>query len=91
MIILLPSIRLEGWVYIWCGMITVIKVMNICAGFHRTGSFPAIHSRLNRLTGLLLFPVTVNLVDISISSVLCFIVTVAAAQKWYTVTTETIQ
>ena len=52
---LLPVIQIPTWLWIWAGLIAVIKLINqisaliVCSGFR----FP--HTMANKLTGLLLF------------------------------------
>ena len=52
---LLPVIRIPSWLWVWAGVIVVIKLVNqvlaliVCKGFR----FP--HTTANKLTGLLLF------------------------------------
>lgn len=86
MIRLFPVIPLDKWVYGWCGLIILIKGRNMMIGYQYSGRFPAIHSRMNRLTGFLLFlfPVTVMIIDVSAGAfVLCAIASAAAVQEGY--------
>lgn len=66
------------------GVICVIKMINIIFGFVVERKFVAVHSRLNKLTGLLLFlfPLTLAVVDIKYSgSIVCAVATLAAIHE----------
>ena len=81
---LLPSIYLPWWLWIWCGAITIIKIGNIIVGYVLKKQFVALHTRLNKVTGLLLFllPLTISFVELKyIVTVVCSIATVSAIQE----------
>ena len=52
---LLPVLRIPAWLYIWIGIIALIKVVNIISGFVVQKRFVAVHSAMNKATGALLF------------------------------------
>ena len=58
---LLPVLRIPAWLYIWIGIIALIKVVNIISGFVIQKRFVAVHSAMNKATGALLFllPLTI--------------------------------
>ena len=52
---LLPFINLSTWLWIWIAVIAIIKVINIVLGFVFRKKLVALHTVLNKTTGLLLF------------------------------------
>ena len=52
---LLPVLQIPTWLWIWAGLIVIIKIINQISALavHRRLCFP--HTRANKLTGLLLF------------------------------------
>ena len=53
---LIPALDIPTWIYIWVGVIAIIKIINIVSGFALQKSFVAVHTIMNKITGLLLFP-----------------------------------
>ncbi|MGN0777541.1 MAG: CDP-alcohol phosphatidyltransferase family protein [Aristaeellaceae bacterium] len=81
---LLPVMELPVPLLIWTGGIAVIKMVNAVYGLAVRKQFAAVHSTLNRLTGLLLFalPLTMPWTDLWYSgSVVCLVATLAAIQE----------
>lgn len=81
---LLPVIHLPGWLWIWGGVIAMIKLANIVCGFVRRKKLVADHSVYNKATGLLCFllPLTLQLIEPTYSfAVVCIIATIAATQE----------
>ena len=84
MVKLLPAIHPPGWLWIWGGVIAIIKVTTIVWGFVRRKELVAYHTVLNKATGLLLFllPLTLQLIEPTYSfAVVCIIATIAAIQE----------
>ena len=52
---LLPVIRIPICLYVWIGIIALIKVVNVISGFAVQKMFIAVHSVMNKATGVLLF------------------------------------
>lgn len=52
---LLPVLELPRWIWIWTAVIALIKHVNVVSGFVADKKFPALHTPLNRASGLLLF------------------------------------
>ena len=50
---LLPVLRIPAWLYVWIGIIALIKVVNIISGFAVRKRFVAVHSVMNKATGAL--------------------------------------
>ena len=81
---LLPAINIPRWLWIWCGIIAVIKISNIIWGYFSKNQFVSLHNIMNKITGLLLFllPLTLPFIELKYSSiVVCSIATFAAIQE----------
>ena len=52
---LLPVLQIPAWLWIWAGLIVIIKIINQISALvvHKRLCFP--HTKANKLTGLLLF------------------------------------
>ena len=83
---LLPKINISVWLWIWIAIIAIVKVINIVMGFIRRKKLVALHTVLNKITGLLLFllPLTLQFILSTYSfAVVCTIATIAAIQEGY--------
>ena len=83
---LLPKINIFVWLWIWIAIIAIVKVINIVMGFIRRKKFVALHTFLNKITGLLLFllPLTLQFILPTYSfAVVCTIATIATIQEGY--------
>ena len=83
---ILPTCKVNIAILIWTGIIALIKIVNNIIGFAIHKKFAAVHSVLNKVTGLLLFvlPFTFKILDMNYTSaVICLIATVAALQEFY--------
>ena len=81
---LLPVIQFSKWLLIWVGVIAIIKINNIILGYVYKKQFIAIHTIMNKITGLLLFllPLTLFFMEVKYSSiVVCSIATFSAIQE----------
>ena len=81
---LLPVIRIQIWLYVWIGIIAVIKVVNIISGFALQKTLMAVHSAMNKTTGVLLFllPLTVPVLLMKYFAIfVCVAATFAAIQE----------
>lgn len=81
---LLPVIEIRMGIWIWIGVIAVIKLINIIFGFVIQKRFVAVHSWANKITGIALFvlPFSYPVIDIQYSSVVvCLLATFAALQE----------
>ena len=80
----LPQLPIPLWLWIWGGGIAMIKIGNILLGYVFRKAFTALHTMLNKVTGLLLFllPLTVSIMDFRYSSMaVCAAATVSAIQE----------
>jgi CDP-diacylglycerol--glycerol-3-phosphate 3-phosphatidyltransferase len=83
---LLPKINISIWLWIWIVVIAIIKVSNIVVGFILRKKLVALHTVLNKTTGLLLFllPLTLQFIVPTYScAVVCTIATIAAIEEGY--------
>ena len=80
----LPNLPIPLWLWIWGGGIAVIKIGNILLGYVFRKEFAALHTALNKVTGLLLFllPLTLSFLELKYSSMaVCVVATVSAIQE----------
>ena len=85
---LLPILELPVWMTVWVGVIALIKLVNIVIGFVSRHTLTAVHSVINKVTGVLVFilPFTVQIIDIRFTAgLVCVIATVAAVMESRTV------
>ena len=88
---LLPIMDIPTWLYVWIGVIALIKVINIVSGHVVQKQFVAVHSVMNKVTGVLLFllPLTFSFIDFRYSAaVVCIIATFAAVQEGHFIRTR---
>ena len=81
---LLPVTRIPQWLWIWGGVIAVIKISNIIWGYVSKNQFIALHTIMNKATGLLLFllPLTISFVELKYTAiVVCSIAVFSAIQE----------
>ncbi|MBR6555180.1 MAG: phosphatidylglycerophosphate synthase, partial [Clostridia bacterium] len=80
----LPAINIPQYLWIWGGIIAIIKISNITWGYVSQKQFIALHTIMNKLSGLLLFllPLTLSFVELKYSSIaVCSTATFAAIQE----------
>ena len=83
---LLPMLFVPSWLYLWIGGIALIKAVNLLSGFILQKRFVAIHTVMNKVTGILLFvlPLTLPVVELKSSApLICTVATFAAIQEGY--------
>ena len=88
---LLPVIHIPGWLWIWGGVIAVIKISNIIWGSVSKKQFISLHTTMNKVTGLFLFlfPLTISFVESKyIAIAVCSIATLSAIQEGFYVITD---
>lgn len=82
---LLPVMKISMVIWIWTGLIAVIKLINIISGF------VTVHSLANKITGAVLFvlPLTLSLIDVSYSAIfVCLAATFAAIQEGHIIRSQ---
>lgn len=88
---LLPVMDIPVCLYVWIGVIALIKVINIVSGYIVQKQFVAVHSVMNKVTGILLFvfPLTLSIVELKYGAmVVCAVATFAAIQEGHFVRTK---
>lgn len=81
---IIPVVTIELWLYIWISIIALIKIINIISGFVLEKRLVAVHSIMNKVTGLFLFviPLTLSFIEFKHSAILvCALGTFAAIQE----------
>ena len=81
---LLPIIHIPKWLWMWIGVIAIIKICSIILGFIYKKKFISPHTMMNKITGLLLFllPLTLCFIELKYSSiVVCIVATFSAIQE----------
>ena len=87
---LFPVMDIPTWLYVWTGVIALIKGINIVSGVVMRKRFVAVHTVMNKATGALLFalPLTVPLLELRVTTfVVCAIATFAAIQEGHLIRT----
>ena len=83
---LLPVLHIPGWLWIWVGVITIIKISTIIWGYAAKKQFISLHTTMNKITGLLLFllPLTISFIDLQYTAiVVCAAATFSAIQEGF--------
>ena len=67
---LLPIIEIPTWIFVWIGIIAIIKLINVIYGFIILKRFITMHTTINKFVGalLFLFPLTLNIIDLRYST-----------------------
>ena len=81
---LLPLVTLHRWLWIWIGIIAILKGIHLIWGAIRRKRLTIRHTPLNKLTGFLLFllPLTISWIKPSCTvAIICFIASAAALQE----------
>ena len=88
---LIPVLNMQPWMYIWIGIVAIIKIINIVSGFVVEKKFVAIHSIMNKVVGglLFVFPLTLKFIELKYSiAIVCTVATFAAIQEGHYIRTE---
>ena len=81
---ILPVIDIPVWLYVWTAVIALIKIINIISGVAKQKIYVAVHTTMNKVTGMLLFmlPPTLSIVPLNYSGIpICSVATFAAIQE----------
>ena len=87
----LPAIHIPQGLWIWCGVIAIIKVANIIRGYVSKKQFVSLHTIMNKVTGLLLFllPLTISFLKLNYTAiVVCSTATLSALQEGLYIITD---
>ena len=88
---LLPAIHIPPWLWIWGGVIVLIKIINIIWGYVSKKQFISMHTIMNKVTGLFLFllPLTISILELNyIAIAVCSIATFSAMQEGFYIITD---
>ena len=92
MVLFIPAINVGLWLWIWTGVIALIKVVNVISGLVMKKGFVAKHTPANKATGMLLFllPMVILWEDIKVPYIIlvCLLATFAAIQEGHLTRTE---
>jgi len=87
---ILPVMDIPIWLYVWTAIIALIKIINIISGYAMHKRFIALHTTMNKVTGVLLFilPLTLKIVPLNYSGIpMCSLATFAAVQEGHFIRT----
>ena len=90
MVKLIPILHIPTWLLIWIIVIAVIKTVNLISGYVTQKKFVALHTVMNKVTGILLFvlPLTLTVLDLKYSgAVISAAATFAAIQEGHWIRT----
>jgi CDP-diacylglycerol--glycerol-3-phosphate 3-phosphatidyltransferase len=88
---LLPAIHVPPWLWLWGGVIAFIKTNSIILGYVSKKQFVALHTIMNKVTGLLLFlwPLTISFAELKwIAIAVCSVATLSAIQEVFYVISD---
>ena len=88
---LLPVIHIPRWLWIWGGVIAVIKISNIILGYVTKKQFISLHTIMNKITGFFLFllPLIIPFWELNyIAVAICSIATLSAIQEGFYMITD---
>ena len=87
---LLPVLALPVWLWVWVGLIALLRLVNVVSGFVRRKKLVLLHTRANKLTGALLFllPLSLGFLNIAYTAApLCALASFAAIQEGHFIRT----
>ena len=88
---LIPILDIPKWLYVWIAIIALVKGINILSGYVMRKEFVAVHSVMNKVTGILLFilPLTLPTLDLKYTgAAVCTVASFAAVQEGYHIRTR---
>ena len=91
---ILPVMEMPNSIWIWIGVIALIKIINIISGFVVAKQFVSVHTVANKITGLLMFvlPLTIEVVELRYSALsVCMVATFAAIQEGHFIRTGKVE
>ena len=87
---ILPAIHVPMWLWIWTGIIVLVKAANVVSGYVRHKRAILLHTRANKLAGLVLFllPLALGFADVVPAAIpACAVATFAAVQEGHFIRT----
>ena len=92
MVLFIPAINVGRWIWIWTGVIALIKVVNVIYGLAMKKGLVAKHTPANKATGFLLFllPMIVlwEVIKVPYIILVSLLATFAAVQEGHLIRTE---
>ena len=86
----LPVMDIPIWLYVWTAVIALIKIINIISGYVMQKRYAAVHTTMNKVTGMLLFMLTptLSIVPLIYTGIpICSVATFAAVQEGHLIRT----
>jgi len=87
---ILPVMDLPIWLYVWTAVIALIKIINVVSAYAIHKRFVAVHTAMNKVTGILLFilPLTLSIVPLIYTGIpICSVATFAAVWEGHFIRT----
>lgn len=87
---LVPVLEFPSRLFIWIAIVALIKAINIISGYVMYKEFVAVHTVMNKATGIALFllPFTLSILDLKYSGMLvCALASFAAIQEGHLIRT----
>ena len=87
---ILPVMSIPIWLYVWTAVIALIKTINIISGYVLQKRFVALHTAMNKVTGMMLFilPMTLSTIPLIYTGIpICSVATLAAVQEGHFIRT----
>ena len=87
---ILPVMDIPVWLYVWMAVIALIKIINIISGVAKHKIYVAVHTTMNKVTGVLLFmlPLTLTVVPLIYTGIpICSVAIFAAVQEGHFIRT----
>lgn len=87
---ILPVMDIPIWLYVWTAVIFFVKIINIISGYAMQKKYVAVHTTMNKVTGVLLFivPLTLSIVPLIYTGIpICSVATFAAVQEGHFIRT----
>lgn len=78
------------WLYVWTAVIFFVKIINIISGYVMQKKYVAVHTTMNKATGVLLFivPLTLSIIPLIYTGIpICSVATFAAVQEGHFIRT----
>ena len=91
---ILPVMEIPKDIWIWIGVISLIKIINIISGFVVAKQFVSVYTVANKIAGLLVFllPLTMAVVELRYSALgVCIVATFAAIQEGHFIRTGKVE
>ena len=92
MLLFIPTIDVGRWLWVWTGVIALIKVVTVISCLAMKKGFVAKHTPANKATGILLFllPMVIlwEVIKVQYIVLVCLLATFAAIQEGHLIRTE---